>query len=153
MNIIQNFELFPTQEACITHLEKARWGDTPACPYCGSINTAKLQHRRRCYDCKTSFSVTVGTIFHHTHLPLQKWFLAVMLILNARKSLSALQLSRDLKINKNTAWRIAMQIRKAMSQAEQRKLLTGIVEMDETYILTSTVWPVFRCLIKGKVVY
>ena len=134
MNIIQNFELFPTQEACITHLEKARWGDTPACPYCGSINTAKLQHRRRCYDCKTSFSVTVGTIFHHTHLPLQKWFLAVMLILNARKSLSALQLSRDLKINKNTAWRIAMQIRKAMSQAEQRKLLTGIVEMDETYI-------------------
>ena len=129
MNIIQNFELFPTQEACITHLEKARWGDTPACPYCGSINTAKLQHRRRCYDCKTSFSVTVGTIFHHTHLPLQKWFLAVMLILNARKSLSTLQLSRYLKINKNTAWRIAMQIRKAMSQAEQRKLLTGIIAL------------------------
>ena len=48
-------------------------------------------------------------------------------------SLSALQLSRDLKINKNTAWRIAMQIRKAMSQAEQRKLLTGIVEIDETW--------------------
>ena len=134
MNIIQIFELFPTQEACIAHLEKARWGDTPACPYCGSINTARNENRHRCYDCKTSFSVTVGTIFHHTHMPLQKWFLAIMLILNTKKSLSALQLSRDLKINKNTAWRISMQIRKAMTQKAQRQLLTGIVEMGETYI-------------------
>ena len=55
-------------------------------------------------------------------------------MLNARKGLSALQLSRDLKVNKNTAWRITMQIRKAMTQAEHRDLLTGIVEMDETYI-------------------
>jgi len=52
-------------------------------------------------------------------------------MLNAKKGLSALQLSRDLDVNKNTAWRIAMQIRKAMTQAEQRSLLTGIVEMDE----------------------
>ena len=57
-----------------------------------------------------------------------------MLMLNARKGITALQLSRDLDVNKNTAWRIAMQIRKAMTQAQQRKLLTGIVEMDETYI-------------------
>ena len=55
-------------------------------------------------------------------------------MLNAKKGLSALQLSRDLEINKNTAWRITMQIRKAMTQAEGRSLLTGIVEMDETYI-------------------
>lgn len=55
-------------------------------------------------------------------------------MLNAKKGLSALQLSRDLQVNKNTAWRITMQIRKAMSQAEHRNLLTGIVEMDETYI-------------------
>jgi len=134
MNIIQIFERFPTQEDCITHLEKARWGDKPVCPYCGSVTTARNQHRHRCYNCKTSFSVTVRTIFHHTHLPLQKWFLAISLILNAKKGLSALQLSRDLEVNKNTAWRIAMQIRKAMTQAEHRNLLTGIVEMDETYI-------------------
>ena len=67
-------------------------------------------------------------------MPLQKWFLAVMLMLNAKKGLSALQLSRDLSVNKNTAWRITMQIRKAMTQAAQRNLLTGIVEMDETYV-------------------
>ena len=134
MNIIQIFEQFPNQEDCIKHLEKARWGDKPVCPYCTSTNTARNENRHRCYDCKTSFSVTVGTIFHHTHMPLQKWFLAIMLILNAKKSLSALQLSRDLKINKNTAWRISMQIRKAMTQKGQRELLTGIVEMDETYV-------------------
>ena len=134
MDIIQIFQRFPTQKDCIAHLEKARWQGTPRCPYCKSNRTARMQHRHRCYSCKTAFSVTVLTIFHHTHLPIQKWFLAVILILNAKKSVSALQLSRDLKVNKNTAWRIAMQIRKAMTQAEQRNLLTGIVEMDETYI-------------------
>ena len=134
MNIIQVFERFPTQTACIAHLEAARWSGEPSCPYCGSLKTIPNQHRHYCYDCKTSFSVTVGTIFHRTHMPLQKWFLAIMLMLNAKKGLSALQLSRDLDVNKNTAWRVFMQIRKAMSQAEQRNLLTGIVEMDETYI-------------------
>ena len=112
---------------------------TSTSPYCGSVHTARGTDKRRasrhyCYDCKTSFSVTVGTIFHHTHMPLQKWFLAISLILNAKKGISSLQLSRDLDVNKNTAWRISMQIRKAMPQTEQRDLLTGIVEMDETYI-------------------
>lgn len=134
MNIIQIFERFPTQEACKEHLEKARWGDTPKCPYCQSVRTTRNAGRHYCYNCKTSFSVTVGTIFHRTHLPLQKWFLAITLILNAKKGISALQLSRDLEVNKNTGWRIAMQIRKAMTQRDQRDLLTGVVEMDETWI-------------------
>lgn len=134
MNIIEIFERFPTQEACVAHLERARWGDSPTCPYCKSINTHPNDGRHYCYNCKTSFSVTVGTIFHRTHLPLQKWFLAITLILNAKKGISALQLSRDIQVNKNTAWRISMQIRKAMSQAEQREILSGVVEMDETYV-------------------
>ena len=134
LNILQIFEQFPTQESCIQYLEKIRWGNEIRCPYCNSTNTAKAEHRHRCYTCKTSFSVTVGTIFHHTHLPLQKWFLAIMLMLNAKKGISALQLSRDLRVNKNTAWRMNMQIRKAMTQIEQRPILQGIVEMDETYI-------------------
>ena len=134
MEIATIFEQFPTQQSCIEHLERARWRGVPKCPYCGSTRCAPVQHRHRCYACKTSFSVTVGTVFHHTHLPLQKWFLAVMLMLNAKKSRSALQLSRDLHVNKNTAWRIAMQIRKAMTQPEHRNLLTGIVEMHEICI-------------------
>ncbi len=72
MNIVEIFETFPTQADCIRHLEKARWGDTATCPYCTSTRTIPNADRHYCYECKTSFSVTVGTIFHHTHLPLQK---------------------------------------------------------------------------------
>lgn len=136
MNIIQIFKKFPTQESCIDHLEKTRWNDTPRCPYCESENNTPrlIEMRHWCNACQRSFSVTVGTIFHHTHMPLQKWFLAISLILNAKKGISALQLSRDLEVNKNTGWRIAMQIRRAMTQIGERDLLCGIVEMDETYV-------------------
>ena len=134
MNIIKIFEKFPTQESCIQHLEEIRWKDTPTCPYCKSTKTAQFGDRHRCYNCITSFSVTVGTIFHKTKIPLQKWFLAISLILNAKKSLSALQLSRDIQVNRNTAWRVAMQIRKAIREREQGTMLMGIVEMDETYV-------------------
>lgn len=79
-----------------------------------------------------SYSVTVRTIFHKTKVDLQKWFLAVSLVLNAKKGISARQLARDLEVNKNTAWFMLMRIRNAMR--EQGKLLEGIVEADETYI-------------------
>jgi transposase-like protein len=136
MNLIQVFEKFPTQDDCIDHLEKVRWRGAPICPYCQSdrVSPMPAEQRHHCNNCKTSFSVTVGTIFHHTHLPLQKWFLAVALVLNAKKGLSARQLGRDLEVNKNTGWRMAMQIRKAMEQRDQHDLLTGVVEMDETYV-------------------
>jgi transposase-like protein len=136
MDITEIFELYPTQTDCIAHLEEVRWHGKPRCVYCHSTNVtpAPKEQRHHCNNCNTTFSVTVGTIFHHTHLPLQKWFLAVTLVLNAKKGLSSRQLSRDLKVNKDTAWRIGMQIRKAMREQEQRNLLTGLVEMDEAYI-------------------
>jgi len=136
MNIIQVFNRFKTQEDCIAYLEKVRWNDEPTCPYCGSKNDTPLpkEQRHHCNNCNTSYSVTVGTIFHRTHLPLQKWFLALSLILNAKKGIAARQLARDLEVHRNTAWRISMKIREAMTQRVQRELLTGVVEMDETFI-------------------
>src|SRR5580704_6190278 len=136
MNIVRIYELFPAESDCIAHLENVRWKGKPICPYCGSDRTsgAPEEQRHHCNNCKTSFSVTVGTIFHHTHLDLQKWFLAVSIVLNAKKGLSARQLARDLQVNKNTGWRMGMQIRKAMGEGEQRELLKGLVETDETYI-------------------
>ncbi len=136
MNIVSVFRVFPAEDDCIAHIERVRWGDIPKCPYCKSPNTTPMpkEKRHHCNNCKTSFSVTVGTIFHHTHLPLQKWFLAIAIILNAKKGLSARQLGRDLEVNKDTAWRMAMKIREAMAKREQRELLAGIVEVDETYI-------------------
>ena len=134
MNIIEINKRFPTHDDCIKYLEEVRWKNKPKCPYCQSTNQTPLKQEKRyhCNNCNTSYSVTVGTIFHKTRLDLQKWFLAITLILNARKGISARQLARDLEVNKNTAWYMAMRIRKAMF--EHRELLQGIVEMDETYV-------------------
>lgn len=136
MNIVSIFQTFPTDDDCIAHIEMVRWGDTSKCPYCTSDNSTPMPNEKRyhCNNCNTSYSVTVGTIFHNTKLPIQKWFLAISIILNAKKGLSARQLALDLQVNKDTGWRMAMKIREAMTQYEQRELLTGIVEADETYI-------------------
>lgn len=136
MDIVKIYEMFPTENDCIKHLETVRWKDKPTCPYCKSLSVTSLpkEKRHHCNSCNTSFSVTVGTIFHHTHLPLQKWFLALCLTLNAKKGISARQMARHLHVNKDTAWRMDMKIRQAMSEREQRELLTGIVECDETYV-------------------
>ena len=95
MNIIQIFKQFPTQKSCIKHLEKLRWGEIPVCVYCGSTNTNPLNQEGRfrhyCNGCCRAFNVTVGTIFHGTHVPLQKWFLLISLMQNAKKGLSACQ--------------------------------------------------------------
>ncbi len=136
MDIIEVLEQFPDQDSCIEYLESVRWQDKPTCPYCKSTNSTALpkEKRHHCNNCNTSYSVTVGTIFHHTHIPIQKWLLAVTLILNAKKGISSRQLGRDLKVHRNTAWRIGMKIREAMLDKGQRDLLTGIVETDETFI-------------------
>ena len=134
MNIVQIYRRFPNESACIKHLEAARWKGDPVCPYCHSTKTtpAPAEERHHCNACNTSFCVTVGTIFHNTKLDLQKWFLGVSLMLNAKKGLSSRQLARDLEVNKSTGWFMAMRIRKAM--LDNGDLLRGIVEMDETYV-------------------
>ncbi len=134
MNIVEVYKRFPTERDCLSYLESVRWKNGPTCPYCNSSkNTpAPKESRYHCNHCFTSFSVTVRTIFHKTKMPLQKWFLAISLVLNAKKGISARQLARDLKVNKDTAWYMAMRIRRAM--IEDRELLSGIIEMDETYI-------------------
>ena len=134
MNIIQVYKQFPTQESCIRHLEQVRWNGKPLCPYCKSHKHSPMKDglRYHCNSCNTSYSVTVGTIFHKTHVDLQKWFLAVSMMINALKGMSARQLARDIEVNKNTAWYMAMRIRRAMLTSGD--LLRGIVEMDETYI-------------------
>ena len=135
MNIVKIYELFPTETDCIRHLERVRWhGGKAVCPYCHSDRTTPMpaESRHHCNSCNTTFSVTVDTIFHHTHLDLQKWFLAISLVLNAKKGMSARQLARDIQVNKSTAWSMGMRIRNAMF--EQPELMRGIVEMDECYI-------------------
>lgn len=137
MNIPAIYRQFPTQEACIAHLEAARWGDNPVCPFCGSDRVARKRENDRvgrwnCHKCHNSYNVLTGTIFKGTRVDLQLWFLAIAILLNAKKSVSSLQLGRDLGINPRTAYRMGMQIRKAM--VDDSEFLNGIVEADETYI-------------------
>ena len=134
MNIRTVYKKFPTEADCIAHIERVHWGGKPVCPYCKSTRTTPMpkESRHHCNSCNTTFSVTVDTIFHHTHLDLQVWFLAISLVLNAKKGISARQLARDLEVNRNTGWYMGMRIRNAMF--EQPHLLRGIVEADECYV-------------------
>lgn len=141
MNIIELFQSFQTQEQAVEYLEKVRWGNEPVCPYCGSPSVGRhasgdrKMPRWQCRDCTRAFAVTVGTLFHGTHIPLRNWFLTLALMLNAKKSASAYQISRDLGIRRATVWSMMHRIRTAMAtDPEQDKLLHGIVEADETYI-------------------
>ena len=141
MHILSIINMFKTQEDCIAFLESKRWKNGVVCPYCKSVKTSKHTEkdrkivRHQCNSCHKSFSVTVGTIFHRTHLPLQKWLLSISLIADAKKSISARQLARHLDLPVKTAWFLSMRIRNAFKQ-HNTDLFAGIVEMDETYIKT-----------------
>lgn len=129
MNLNQLIEVFPTEPDCIAYLEKVRWNNRPFCPYCRSTNATCLSNemRHHCNTCNTSFSVTVNTVFHHSHIPLQKWFWAIWLILNSHKKISARQLASSLKISKNSAWSLDKKIHNAMLDPEQRNFLQSIL--------------------------
>ena len=138
MNLITIFYRYPDQESCLEHLEQLRWGDDPFCPLCGDHDVARKADTDRtgrwnCHGCKSSFNVLSKTIFCKTRIPLQKWFLAIGLQVNAKKSLSSYQLARDLQLTQPTALYMQQRIRAAMAQDEGR-LLYGIVEADETYV-------------------
>ena len=139
MNLINILTRYPDQEACIEHLEVVRWRDDPDCPLCGSVKVARKADSGRagrwnCHDCKSSFNVLSGTIFEKTKVPLQKWFMAIGLIVNAKKSMSSCQLARDLDLTQPTAWYMQQRIRAEMAKKQGSIILQGVVEADETYV-------------------
>ena len=138
MNLITVFEKYPDQQACIAHLEKVRWNDNPACPFCKSDRVRRKHEGERvgrwnCHACRKSFNVLSGTVMQKTRIPLQKWFLGIALIVNAKKSLSSYQLARDLNLTHQSALYMQWRVRVAMV-SKQKTLLLGIIEADETYI-------------------
>lgn len=126
-------------------LERLRWPDgKPACPHCGVIGDAKRMESDEdsktqlregvlnCRACRKPFTVTVGTIFEGSHIPLAKWMLGFYLFASSKKSLSALQLQRQLDIGSyRTAWHMAHRIRHAMQNDPNPAKLSGILEADE----------------------
>ena len=139
MNIIEIMERFPTQESCVEFLESIRFKDGAYCPLCSSTHVAKRNDshnhvgRWNCHDCKSTFKVVQGTVFHGTKIPLQKWFLAITIMANAKKSLSSCQLSRDINVTQQSTLYMMHRIRAEMA-SKNDILLQGVIEADETYV-------------------
>ena len=143
-SIFEHLKSFATEEHCIAHFERIRWPQGLECIGCGSKRvfkfdthgkTGKIRHLYECVDCQYQYSVTTGSIFHDSHLPLTKWFLAIYMMMSAKKGISALQLQRELSTSYRTAWYMAHRIRLAMQENNPLlQKLAGVVEVDETYI-------------------
>ncbi len=145
MNLIDVHKQLATDDQCLDYLERSRWPHGVRCLTCGGNKISRVTRKSRgknkrarlfqCLEptCRQQFTVTSGTIFHDSHLPLTKWFMAVALIVDAKKGMAANQLKRHLRVNYRTAWYLAHRIREAMEDAAAPKL-KGTVEIDETYI-------------------
>ena len=127
---------FGTEAQCRAVLEKLRWPKGFLCPACGHGGRAWLGERRlyQCNRCKHQVSLTAGTIFHATKLPLTIWFLAIHLIVTAKNGISSIELGRRLGVKQTTAWAMKQKIMQVMRTREQREPLQGRVELDDTYL-------------------
>jgi transposase-like protein len=136
VNLCKLIEQFGSEDRCRAYLEALRWDAKVACPRCEGEKISKIVKRKQydCDDCRYQFSVTAGTIFNDSHLPLWKWFLATYLLCESRKGMSANQIKRTLGVSYKTAWYLCHRIRAAMKDAEIPAKLDGVVEMDETYV-------------------
>ena len=145
MNLHDVAQVFATDEEAHEHLVRARWPKGIRCVACDSDRisrvtskgkTGKVRRVLECLECGFQFTATSGTLFHDSHLPLRKWFMAIALICEAKKGVSALQLSRHLGVQHKTAWYLNHRIREAMQEQNPKPLGSEgqIVEIDETYL-------------------
>lgn len=149
LNLITLAREYADEDKARGLLESLLWPDGPVCPHCknhkeksiyqmqskeGSKNKIR-KGLHKCGACRKTFTVTVGTIFEDSHLPISKWLMAIFILCSSKKSISANQLSRMLKITYKAAWFMNHRIRLAMSpEFPLSKLLNGVVEVDETFV-------------------
>jgi transposase-like protein len=135
INLVSLVEQFGSEDACRAYLEGLRWPDGVRCVRCASERVSRIQTRAlfTCLACAHQFSVTAGTIFHDSHLPLWKWFAVAYLIGESRKGISANQIKRTVGVSYKTAWYLCHRIRAAMADTTPEPL-SGTVEADETFL-------------------
>ena len=146
MNLIDLAQNFSTEEQARTFLEKTLWPDGAVCPHCGAIGESYRLHGKaeskkpvrpgvwKCGGCRKQFTVKVGTIFEDSHIPLHKWLMGMHLMNASKKGMNSHQLHRMLGITYKTAWFMTHRIRLAMRQEGPQAPLSGIVEVDETFV-------------------
>jgi transposase-like protein len=135
MNLTDVTTQFSTDERCRELLRRLRWPLGVECPRCkqAAIELETDKELFYCKDCDYQFTVTAGTIFNDSHLPLSKWFMTTLLLCEAKKGISACQIQRTIGVSYKTAWYLCHRIRAAMVQVD-KPMLDGKLEMDETYI-------------------
>src|ERR1700712_191807 len=125
-----------TEAQCRAVVEKLRWPKGFVCPLCGGCEGKWLSTRPKiqCHACRHQVSLTAGTIFHATKLPLTSWFLAMWLIATAKNGISSVELGRRLGIKQTNAWSLKQKIMAVMAGREDQKRLDGRIEMDDAYL-------------------
>ncbi|MBI4963041.1 MAG: IS1595 family transposase [Desulfomonile tiedjei] len=145
INLATLSPLFADEEKARKFLEEKRWPNGPICPHCGHDKVyaikAKPESKRpvragvyTCAACRKQFTVRIGTVFEDSHIPLNKWLMALHLMTSSKKGISSLQLSRELGVTIKTAWFLSHRIREAMIESPGSCLLKGTVEVDECYV-------------------
>ena len=127
---------YGTEAQCRAVVEKLRWPAGFVCPLCGGCEGTQLSTRPKiqCRSCRHQVSLTAGTVFHATKLPLTSWFAAFWLIATAKNGISSVELGRRLGIKQTNAWALKQKIMAVMAGREDRKRLDGRVEMDDAYL-------------------
>ncbi len=127
---------YGTEEQCFDALFAWRWPNGFQCPHCGYGKSCRLTHRKlqQCHRCHRQTSITAGTIFEATKLPLTTWFLAIYLITQSKKGVSAMQLRRHLGISYNAAWRMKHKLMQVMLERDDKHKLAGFIELDDAYL-------------------
>ena len=138
MSLSDFLRCFGTQAACAEAVHRARWPDGFACPRCGSHDHCVVSSGGRslyqCYACHRQTSVTAGTLFGDTKLPLTTWFLAIYLISQAKTGMSALELKRQIGVSYPTAWLMHHKLMTAMAERDAQHRLSGAVQVDDAYL-------------------
>ncbi|MGH6851543.1 MAG: IS1595 family transposase [Methylocella sp.] len=127
---------FAKPQAAIDHFKAIRWQHGQFCPHCGHDKVYDLKRKNiyRCAQCKTNFSITVGTIFENSKLPLRVWFGAIWLITNHPKGIASTTLAKDLNITQKSAWFVLHRLRHAARTKSFNTPMAGEIEIDETYV-------------------
>lgn len=137
-NLSQASEM--NEEEARQYIESAIWPGGPICPHCGSEKAWEIKNASarpgvyKCGKCRKEFTVTVGTVMHGSHIPLRQWVKAFHRMTASKKGVSALELQRNLGLGSyKSAWHLAHRIRLSMNTAPMKALLSGTIEVDESY--------------------
>ena len=136
MSIPDFMQQYGTEDKCRHEILQLRWPNGFICPNCGNDTYCTIRKREvfQCNRCHSQTSITAGTIFHSTNLPLTKWYLAIFLMTQSKNGISALELSRQIGVSYNAAWRMKHKLMQVMLERGSEKMIGGRIAIDDAYL-------------------